>query len=885
MYAIAGAAEAGNGEWPTYRGNVQRTGAVAGLPSGNMLPQISKASIVGTLVQGQPGSISVSCDAMDPDTGVLTVVADLSAVSGPISQLLTKGAGDQWSWSGTVTPVNYGMQIIPLTVTDTDGATASIASSIRVMALPQLSNVSITGVPVRKQGGTVTVSCTASDPDGTIQTVQVDLSAVGGSATQGLVKGTGNNWSWTGPVAPASLGTKIITFQAVDNEANSTSATTDIVVVNAAPVISAPVATGLLVKGQPGNVTISCNASDPDGSVSSVTVNLAALGGLVAQPLTPGAGNAWSWSGSLTPASDGSIPVVFTATDNEAATAQATASLAVLPVPVVSNPEVTSKATIAANASATITASCQATYPSDSVQSVSVDLSSLGGPSSQPLTHVVGDTWSWTGLVNPTGVGDMVVTFTATGANLRVGTGQTTVKIVQYAPMVSDIQVSGILQVGKSGTISLSCLATAGGTATITGVIGDLSPIGGTSLASFTFSGGRWYWTGAVLPTTMGNRTITVTAYDDGGLSGWAKSDIPVNPSTKWAPLSLGGALESSPAIATDGTVYLGSGDNNLYAVNPTGTVKWTRSLNGNVQSSPAIGPDGTIYVGSSDMKLHAVNPDGSVKWTALSAGQTGARVFSSPAVSADGSVVYVGSDDKNVYAFNAATGASAWAGPFVTAGKVASSPAIATDGTIYVGSLDKSLYAINPNGTKKWSCPTAGLISTSPAIAADGTIYIASSGSTLYAVNPTTGAVTWSFALGGSFVYSCPVIGSDGTIYIGAESDGGKIYAINPNGTKKWECLLDGLVRSTPLIGSDGVIYVGTNGQTAYAINPDGTVKWTFKTGGVIRASMALASDGTLYVASYDDWSLYAINASGSLANSAWPMFHGGLEHTGLAN
>ena len=49
----------------------------------------------------------------------------------------------------------------------------------------------------------------------------------------------------------------------------------------------------------------------------------------------------------------------------------------------------------------------------------------------------------------------------------------------------------------------------------------------------------------------------------------------------------------------------------------------------GFVVSSPAIGSDGTIYVGSYDNKLYALNPDGTTQrvWT------TGAPVFSSPAI------------------------------------------------------------------------------------------------------------------------------------------------------------------------------------------------------------------------------------------------------------
>ena len=56
--------------------------------------------------------------------------------------------------------------------------------------------------------------------------------------------------------------------------------------------------------------------------------------------------------------------------------------------------------------------------------------------------------------------------------------------------------------------------------------------------------------------------------------------------------------------------------------------------------------------------------------------------VDSSPAV-ANG-VVYVGSDDDNVYALNASTGAKLWS--YTTGGYVDSSPAVA-NGVVYVGS------------------------------------------------------------------------------------------------------------------------------------------------------------------------------------------------------
>ena len=69
--------------------------------------------------------------------------------------------------------------------------------------------------------------------------------------------------------------------------------------------------------------------------------------------------------------------------------------------------------------------------------------------------------------------------------------------------------------------------------------------------------------------------------------------------------------MSSSPAIGSDGTVYVGSDDNKLYAINGKSGVKlWEFVTWGSATSSPAIGSDGTVYVGSYDKKLYAIKTD-----------------------------------------------------------------------------------------------------------------------------------------------------------------------------------------------------------------------------------------------------------------------------------
>jgi len=247
----------------------------------------------------------------------------------------------------------------------------------------------------------------------------------------------------------------------------------------------------------------------------------------------------------------------------------------------------------------------------------------------------------------------------------------------------------------------------------------------------------------------------------------------------------------------------------------------------------------------------------GALKWKY----STGYAIFSSPAVGADGTI-YVGTQGGSLYAINP-NGTFKWSYP---AGANYSSPAIGSDGTIYVGSYsDYNLYAINPDGTLKWRYPTGSYISSSPAIAPDGTIYIGSNDHYLYAVNPN-GTLKWRYPTQ-LYIDSSPAIGADGTIYVGSHDH--YLYAINPNGTLKWKYATYSDVASSPAIGSDGTIYVGSDDDNLYAINPDGTLKWKYAELNPVGSSPAVGSDGTIYVGSDATTSgnyLYAINPDGTL-------------------
>jgi hypothetical protein len=111
------------------------------------------------------------------------------------------------------------------------------------------------------------------------------------------------------------------------------------------------------------------------------------------------------------------------------------------------------------------------------------------------------------------------------------------------------------------------------------------------------------------------------------------------------------------------------------------------------------------------------VAPGGSLRWSYT----TGDQVASKPAIA--GGTVYVGSGDHRVYALDAATGHLRWS--YTTGDSLESSPAIA-GGTVYIGSYDHKVYALDATGHLRWAYTTGDVVKSSPAVAG-GTVYIGS--------------------------------------------------------------------------------------------------------------------------------------------------------------
>ncbi len=373
--------------------------------------------------------------------------------------------------------------------------------------------------------------------------------------------------------------------------------------------------------------------------------------------------------------------------------------------------------------------------------------------------------------------------------------------------------------------------------------------------------------------------------------------------------------VASSPAIGTDGTVYIGSfggwastainkrisnwrrsplgkSGSSIFALDgKTGKKKWEFDLGGDEGLTPSIGSDGTVYVGpSSKCVFYALDGNtGAKKWEFK--WDRGSRNRSMvPAIGGDGTV-YIGTG-FTAYALDGKTGANKW--EFTPGHHVRSTLAIGVDGTVYIGAdkPDKKnkLYAVNGiTGKKKWEFPSANLNPTlptaysSPAIGYDGTVYFGSmdynqDGNYLfYALDSKTGKQKWEF--GSLYAANAfpPVIGTDGTVYVVTSNFA---YALNgETGRKKWQ--LKGTYFS-PAIASNETIYFGSNNNKLHAVNTrTGVRKWGFETEDWLTSSPAIGANGIVYFGSWDGF-FYAVHGSAGPADSAWPMFAQNAQRTG---
>jgi outer membrane protein assembly factor BamB len=210
---------------------------------------------------------------------------------------------------------------------------------------------------------------------------------------------------------------------------------------------------------------------------------------------------------------------------------------------------------------------------------------------------------------------------------------------------------------------------------------------------------------------------------------------------------AIAGAYFSHASAIVNGILYVTSSDSKIHAFKAAGCASppctdiWHTATTGSIYTTPSVG-NGVVYAGGIDGKLYVLKAsNGAYLWTAV----TGGPIRSAAAV-ANG-VVYVESEDGNLYAFNAngcgnstcqpiwkaSTGPLTISPPSDFDPDFLSSPMVA-NGVVYIGSGDSKIYAFDAvTGNQLFVFQTGGPIRSSPVVV-NGVAYIGSYDGKLYA-------------------------------------------------------------------------------------------------------------------------------------------------------
>ena len=140
---------------------------------------------------------------------------------------------------------------------------------------------------------------------------------------------------------------------------------------------------------------------------------------------------------------------------------------------------------------------------------------------------------------------------------------------------------------------------------------------------------------------------------------------------------------QPSAPLITDGTVYFGTHEGNLHAVDAqTATEEWTVDLSSEQVNNLTM-VDGSLYAPTFDDVLHALDPgNGDEQWRFEADGSV------EPPAVGDGTL-YFGSNADIVYALDIETGEEQWT--FETGANAVMTPAL-VDGTVIATEYDPDI-------------------------------------------------------------------------------------------------------------------------------------------------------------------------------------------------
>ncbi|MCD6354730.1 MAG: PQQ-binding-like beta-propeller repeat protein, partial [Prolixibacteraceae bacterium] len=332
----------------------------------------------------------------------------------------------------------------------------------------------------------------------------------------------------------------------------------------------------------------------------------------------------------------------------------------------------------------------------------------------------------------------------------------------------------------------------------------------------------------------------------------------------------------SGQAVLFDKYVFYTTYDGMLIAKSLEVEYKnWQKKYQQVLDGSISVNQDGTLYLGTNEGYLLAVNAsNGNVKWkfSTKHLEPRSKQLFSE--VFIHGDRLFLGSANNTVYCLNANNGKINW--EFKVDDWVRSKPFF-IDEYLYVATLSGTMYAINVHANSprlKWQTKVEEHGFTANLNGSQKGILGVDQNQMLYSISPKTGKIQWRHSLlDGVFIegdfysseelngqQSSPVV-VDGVLYIGGTD--GFVNAIDvESGKEKWRFETDGVMASSPTVAF-GKVFFGeayNASGTYYAVDKEtGKPVWESEAYGKVWVN-ATFDDKYIYFGNMDGY-FFAVN------------------------
>lgn len=315
---------------------------------------------------------------------------------------------------------------------------------------------------------------------------------------------------------------------------------------------------------------------------------------------------------------------------------------------------------------------------------------------------------------------------------------------------------------------------------------------------------------------------------------------------------NVGGAVGAQVVASPDGaTLYAVTLGGQLVALTLGGEQKWSFTLGDRAYGAPAIADDGTIFVGSDKRSFFAISPAGRLVYKLDVDGEADVAPLLLPAPS-DAQVVFAAGD--TVYALRKGGDLSA---RFRAKRKVYSAPTLLPDGRIAFGAQDHRLYVLGKGLTPGAAIDLGADVDCAAAVMDDGALVVGTDGGEVVSVG-RAGEILWRTKVSG-YVRGGVTVTRSGDVVVGTFGPVPRVVRLSANGSVLGAFEIQGTgakdfgIWGSPLEDDAGSLYFGTQDDRVIGLSASGAPIFSYSTQGDVDAPVTMLADGSLVVGSED--------------------------------